>query len=226
MSSKEDMQAAVDAYDGSTFGGRVIRVTESVAKENVEKKPKRKVAEGGGKLYVGNLPFDAGKAELMDYYAEHGDVLEVYIPINPSTGTGRGYAFVTMKEGDVEGAIAATNGIEFMGRPLVVNIPLPPGEKAPNPRAKTTKLYGGTLSFYTVVETLAELFEEFGPVADCYLPEDPATGGSRGFGFVSMDKEAAMSAINELDGCELDGRIIRVNEAQPKGRASFNADYE
>ena len=52
---------------------------------------------------------------------------------------------------------------------------------------------------------------------DCYMPEDAETGESRGFGFVTLDKEAAESAVKETDGCELDGRIIRVNDAQPKG---------
>jgi RNA recognition motif-containing protein len=127
MSSDAEVQAAVDAFDGSTFGGRVIRVTKSVAKDQVEKKPKRKVAEGGGKIYVGNLPFDATKEELMDYYGGIGEVLEVYIPINPGTGTGRGYAFVTMKEGDV--GKRKTN-VEFMAV-LVVNIPLPPQKREP-----------------------------------------------------------------------------------------------
>lgn len=79
------------------------------------------------------------------------------------------------------------------------------------------KLYIGNLSFYTVPDTLHELFEEFGDVHDCYMPEDPETGGSRGFGFVTIDKEDAEAAIRATDGCELDGRIIRVNEAQPKG---------
>jgi RNA recognition motif-containing protein len=59
----------------------------------------------------------------------------------------------------------------------------------------------------------------------CYLPQDPATGGSRGFGFVGMEKDAAVNAINEFDGCKLDGRVIRVNEAQPKTRPTFNEDY-
>lgn len=104
-----------------------------------------------------------------------------------------------------------------MGRRLSVSIPLPPGEKAKvEKRVNRTKLYVGNLSFYTLEETLRELFEEFGPVRDCYLPADPQTGGSRGFGFVTMDNEAAMVAVEETDGCELDGRIIRVNEAQPK----------
>lgn len=87
-------------------------------------------------------------------------------------------------------------------------------------------MYIGNLSFYTVAETLAELFEEFGTVHDCYLPEDSSTGGSRGFGFVTMDKNDALNAVDELDGCELDGRIIRVNEAQPKRRRSDNDDFE
>lgn len=69
---------------------------------------------------------------------------------------------------------------------------------------------------------MAELFEEFGTVHDCYLPEDPSTGSSRGFGFVTMDAENAQAAINETDGCELDGRIIRVNEAQPRGSPKPN----
>ena len=79
------------------------------------------------------------------------------------------------------------------------------------------KLYIGNLSFYTVADTLRELFEEFGTVHDCYMPEDPDTGGSRGFGFVTLDKDVSQAAIDGTDGCELDGRIIRVNEAQPKG---------
>ena len=78
-------------------------------------------------------------------------------------------------------------------------------------------MYIGNLSFYTVADTIRELFEEFGTVHDCYLPEDPDTGGSRGFGFVTLDKDASQAAIDGTDGCELDGRIIRVNEAQPKG---------
>lgn len=50
------------------------------------------------------------------------------------------------------------------------------------------------------------------------MPEDNETGGSRGFAFVTMDNEGAQTAMEETDGYELDGRIIRVNEAQPRGQ--------
>ena len=79
-------------------------------------------------------------------------------------------------------------------------------------------MYLGNLSFYTTTETLVEIFSEFGEVYDCYLPLDPETERPRGFGFITMDKEAGEKAIQELDGMELDDRVIRVNEAQGKRR--------
>ena len=78
-------------------------------------------------------------------------------------------------------------------------------------------MYVGNLSFYTTGETLSEVFQEFGTVHDCYIPTDIENGNSRGFGFISLDKEAAEAAIDALDGCELDGRMITVNEAKPRG---------
>ena len=77
-------------------------------------------------------------------------------------------------------------------------------------------MFVGNLSFYTTGDTLAEVFEEFGEVFDCYIPQDSVTNNSRGFGFVSMQVDAAKDAIDALDGCELDGRIISVNEARPR----------
>lgn len=94
------------------------------------------------------------------------------------------------------------------------------GVKAPPRKSGRVKLYVGSLSFYTIAETLVDAFSEFGTVHDCYLPEDPSTGARRGFAFVTMDKADALRAISELDGCEIDGRIIQVNEAQAKRSAA------
>jgi RNA recognition motif-containing protein len=70
------------------------------------------------------------------------------------------------------------------------------------------------MSFQTSRETLQVVFQEFGDVYDCYIPTDPESGRPRGFAFVTMDKAGGEDAIQELDGLELDGRFIRVNEAQ------------
>jgi RNA recognition motif-containing protein len=222
MATNAELEAAIAALDGQQFEGRVLRVSKSVPKEQQEKKQDENI----GKIYVGNLPFTATKDAVMNFFSEYAEIVELYLPMNPETGEARGFAFVTVKEEDVDATIEKTSGLDFEGRALTVNKPLPPGKKsAKKPpgsqqqqvRGDRTKIYVGNLSFYTVPDTLYQVFEEFGTVHDCYFPEDTETGGSRGFAFITMDKEAAMNAINEIDGCELDGRMIRVNEAQPKG---------
>lgn len=238
MSSEDELQACIDALDGTGLGGRSIKVTRSLPKEQLSSSKdmpaswKKDAADGMKKLYMGNIPFTATEEEIREYYQQFGSVKEVFVPRDKNSGEGRGFAFVTMAEEDIQQAIEATNGADFGGRNLVVNEPLPVGKKAPSRGRRTsdrgTKLYVGNLSYYTVTETLEELFGEFGEVLDCYLPEDPASGGSRGFGFVTMMKEDAERAIADLDQCEVDGRTIRVNEAQPKGRKSevYNDDND
>ena len=223
MSSVEDMNAAINALNGEDFNGRELRVSESVPKDQIKKKApaeKKPVMDGYKKIYLGNLPFDVSRDDLSQFFSAYGDLQDIYIPMNSETGQGRGFAFLTMKEADADRAVSEANGTEFGGRPIVVSEPLAAGERPQRPaRDDRTKLYVGNLSFYTVRETLQEIFEEFGTVIDCYMPEDPETGGTRGFGFVTMPKEAADRAVAEIDGCEVDGRMIRVNIAQPKGRS-------
>lgn len=88
-----------------------------------------------------------------------------------------------------------------------------------------TKLYVGNLSWGTEEGALRELFEEYGKVVDCFIPVDKETGQHRGFAFVTMEPEDALRAADETDGYELDGRILRVNEAQPKGSGRSNNSY-
>ncbi len=79
------------------------------------------------------------------------------------------------------------------------------------------RLFVGGLSWGTDDEGLRQAFETFGEVTDVKVITDRETGRSRGFGFVTFtDDSAANNAINEMDGTELDGRMIRVNEAQER----------
>ena len=81
------------------------------------------------------------------------------------------------------------------------------------------KLFVGGLSWNTDDEGLRQAFERFGEVDEARVITDRETGRSRGFGFVTLqDSEAAMSAISAMDGTDLDGRTIKVNEAQDKPR--------
>jgi RNA recognition motif-containing protein len=78
-------------------------------------------------------------------------------------------------------------------------------------------LYVGNLSFDTTEDTLRTLFSEFGEVESVKVITDRYTGRSRGFGFVEMStEEAAQEAISGLNGRQVDGRDLRVDNAKPQ----------
>ena len=79
------------------------------------------------------------------------------------------------------------------------------------------KIYVGNLSFETTASEVNELFSQHGEVTDVTLITDRETGRSRGFCFVEMrNEQQARDAITALDGNELGGRHIKVNEARPR----------
>ena len=78
-------------------------------------------------------------------------------------------------------------------------------------------IFVGNLDFGATEESVRALFEPFGPVERVSILTDRDTGRSRGFGFVEMSNDAdADRAINALNGKNLGGRAINVNEARPK----------
>jgi RNA recognition motif-containing protein len=79
------------------------------------------------------------------------------------------------------------------------------------------KLYVGNLSFQTSESQLRELFAQFGEVSSAQLAMDRETGRPRGFGFVEFNDAAhAKAAIDGLNGKNIDGRDLTVNEARPR----------
>lgn len=78
-------------------------------------------------------------------------------------------------------------------------------------------IYIGNLSFETTEESLRQAFEGYGEVSTVSIVTDRYTGKSRGFGFVEMaSKGEAQAAITGLNGQELDGQTLNVNEARPR----------
>ena len=78
-------------------------------------------------------------------------------------------------------------------------------------------MYVGNLPFQTGNEELEELFSNYGTVTDIHLPMDRDSGRPRGFAFVTMSsKDEMVEAIKGLDGQELGGRPLRVNEAEER----------
>ena len=79
------------------------------------------------------------------------------------------------------------------------------------------QIYFGNMSYGTTEETLRDLFSQYGEVDSIKIIYFCVLGYGLGFGFVTMnDDAAAQKAIDELNGKEVDGRALRINEARPK----------
>ena len=80
-----------------------------------------------------------------------------------------------------------------------------------------TKLYVGNMSFNTTENDLREAFARFGTLTDIYVANDRETGRPRGFAFVTFSTaEESNLAIQQMNGADLGGRALTVNEAKPK----------
>lgn len=151
------------------------------------------------------------------------------------TSRPRGFGFVSMSNrAAAEQAISKMDQSQLDGRTIRVNEAKGRGEGpadvargfGPGGRSgfnqsgnQKVKLYVGNLSFDTNEDAVKTLFEQYGAVDDCFLPTDRDSGKQRGFAFVTMSAPDAENACTQTNGQELDGRPLRVNEAQPKGVA-------
>lgn len=78
------------------------------------------------------------------------------------------------------------------------------------------KIYVGNLPFTATEDEVRNLFADHGELESVNLITDRETGRPRGFGFVEMSSESADAAIKALDGKEMGGRTLRINEARPR----------
>jgi RNA recognition motif-containing protein len=83
-------------------------------------------------------------------------------------------------------------------------------------KAMSKKIYVGNLPYSATEEELRALFGQYGEVDSVAVVKDRETGQARGFGFVEMEPAAASKAIEALDGSDMQGRTLKVNEAKPR----------
>mmetsp|Transcript_3770 Transcript_3770/g.5775 ORF Transcript_3770/g.5775 Transcript_3770/m.5775 type:complete len:246 (+) Transcript_3770:104-841(+) len=195
---------------------------------------------GGGaeeevKLYVGNLDYATDENKLREAFGEFGKVTDVFLPIDRVSSRPRGFGFVSFEtRAAAEEAISKMDQAQLDSRTIRVNESRPKGEDGDvrssggrgsggrggfnsGARSENVKLYVGNLSFESTDETVRSAFEKYGSVSDCFLPTDRETGKPRGFAFVTMLSKDAEKACVEMNGAEVDGRTLKVNEAQTKG---------
>ncbi|KAI6694090.1 hypothetical protein NL676_021800 [Syzygium grande] len=213
-----------------------LRISAAVAQEEAaapaaaevekEEEEEEEVKEGEGaegvtvntKLYFGNLPYNVDSAQLAGIIQDYGSPELVEVLYDRDTGRSRGFAFVTMSSiEDCNAVIQNLDGSEYMGRTLRVNFSDKPKPKEPLYPETDYKLFVGNLSWSVTSESLTKAFQEYGNVVGARVLYDGETGRSRGYGFVSYSTKSEMeTAIESLNGVELEGRPMRVSLAEGK----------
>ncbi|KAK9079306.1 hypothetical protein SSX86_000977 [Deinandra increscens subsp. villosa] len=190
------------------------------------------------KLFVGNLPFSVDSAALAGLFEGAGNVEMVEVIYDKVSGRSRGFGFVTMSSvEEVEEAVRKFNGYELDGRAIRVNSGPPPPRREESsfggPREggrggggrsfdNTNRVYVGNLAWSVDNDALETLFREQGNVVEAKVVYDRESGRSRGFGFVTYSSsDEVNSAIDSLNGVDLDGRNIRVSAAEAPQRRQF-----
>jgi len=87
------------------------------------------------------------------------------------------------------------------------------------------KLFVGNLSFQTTESEISTAFAQYGAVESVNIITDRDSGRSKGFGFVLMEEEGADKAIATLNGSQLNGRTLTVNEAKPMVKKDFGGGF-
>ncbi|KAF5177524.1 33 kDa ribonucleoprotein [Thalictrum thalictroides] len=192
------------------------------------------VGAEGSRLYVGNLPYAMTSSELTEIFSEAGRVTSVEIVYDRVTDRSRGFAFVTMQTVDeAKDAIRMFSGALVGGRSVKVNFPEVPrgGEREVlGPKIRSSyrgfidssyKIYAGNLSWNITSQGLRDAFEDQPGLLSAKVIYERDSGRSRGFGFITFaSMNEAQSALEAMNGVELDGRPLRLNLAVASASAS------
>lgn len=183
---------------------------------------------------MGNLPYSMTSAQLTEVFEEAGRVVSVEVVYDRITDRSRGFAFVSM--GSVEEAkeaIRMFDGSQVGGRTVKVNFPEVPrgGEReVMGPKVRNSsrdfiesphKIYAGNLGWGVTSQGLRDAFADQQGILSAKVIYERNSGRSRGFGFVSFETaEDAESALNAMNGVEVEGRPLRLNSAAERSSSA------
>jgi len=241
---ESQVDAALEKYQGSDLGGSAIMVDYSgdKSKKVKAKTPKSPGQSSGapssGKsktLFVRNLSYDTDEHSLK---AAFDGAVAARVATHRDTGNPRGFGYVDFEnEDDAETAFAAMNGKEVDGREVALDYAAERGSGGGDrgrggrggargggrggfgggsggPSEKSSTLFVGNLSFDTDKDSLQSAFDGCTTARVATFQD---SGKPRGFGYVEFDSiDAAESAMNAMNGADVDGRNVRLDYSQPR----------
>ena len=190
--------------------GRQIRIMWCVRDPSLRK-------SGRGNIFIKNLDKNIAQKDLYDTFSHFGKILSCKIAIDDA-GNSKGYGFIHFEDEEcAESAIKAVNGKMINERIVYVGPFIPRSQRKPaSVKPKFNNCYVKNFSPDLTDGGLKELFSEFGEIKSACIMRDDE-GKSKGFGFVCFnDPDNAETAVNTLNGKEINGQALYVNRAQRK----------
>ncbi|KAJ8749109.1 hypothetical protein K2173_013716 [Erythroxylum novogranatense] len=183
-----------------------------------------------GKVFVGGIAWDTSEESLRHHFSQYGDVSQVFIMRDKSTGRPRGFGFVVFSDPSLlDRVIRDTHTID--GRTVEAKRALSREEQHGSSRHgnlhatrgpaqeghfKTRKIFVGGLPSSLTEEEFCQYFENYGHVTDVVVMYDQQTHRPRGFGFITFDTEDAVERVLYKTFHELQGKSVEVKKALPK----------
>lgn len=206
-----DAERALDTMNFDAIKGRPIRIMWSQRDPSLRK-------SGLGNVFIKNLDKSIDNKALYDTFSAFGNILSCKI-VSDESGS-KGYGFVHFETGEAARcAIEKVNGMLLNGKKVYVGKFIPRRERMQqlgDKYKKFTNVYVKNFNDDLDDDKLRQVFEKFGKIASAKVMKDE-TGKSKGFGFVSFEEaEAAEAAVNEINGMDMNGRILYAGRAQKK----------
>lgn len=158
------------------------------------------------KLFVGGLSWETTEKELRDHFGQYGEIENINVKTDPTTGRSRGFAFIVYKFADsIDKVVAA-------GDHIINNKKVDP-KKA---KARTGKIFVGGLIPEISDEEIKAYFAQFGNIVEMEMPFDKQKNQRKAFCFVTFDSEAVVNDLLKSPKQTISGKEVDVKKATPK----------
>ncbi|KAK4275367.1 hypothetical protein QN277_018461 [Acacia crassicarpa] len=179
-----------------------------------------------GKLFIGGISWDTDEERLKEYFGNYGEVIEVVIMRDRTTGRARGFGFIVFADPAVAERVIMDKHI-IDGRTVEAKKAVPRDDQqminrtsgsvhgSPGP-GRTKKIFVGGLPSSITESEFKKYFDQFGTINDVVVMYDHNTQRPRGFGFITYDSEDAVDRVLYKTFHELNGKMVEVKRAVPK----------
>ncbi|KAH0468700.1 hypothetical protein IEQ34_001932 [Dendrobium chrysotoxum] len=207
-----------------------IKDASKISEKEPETPAKRNEESGKKRLFVGNLPSEVTKDDLLDFFKMSGEVMEIQLAAKED-GSFRGFGHVEfVTEADARAALRM-NGYILLGRPLIIDLARERGSNNPQDGKENgsyrigaqdpghsvfVKGFAKSLKEDQIRNSLMEHFGSYGKIVRISIPQDNQTGRSKGFAYLLFNDQASVSKALELSGTQLGGYTLTVQEPTPK----------